>query len=951
MRVVGQGMLVHMGRLSTEWKVQAGFTFALACLALVAWVSFASVQRLNENVASVARTDEVLSQLQLLLSTATDGETAERGYIITGDERYLEPYQHAVRNIDATLERLRQLIAPNAAQQQRLARLEPIVRERMDLLGRVIGLRRTEGFESAQRVVVSGESKRIHDAIRRGIGDMKSAEEALRAVRLSRTERSTAFTQETIIGTGVLGFVFLGVALGAIRRDFAGRRRAEQALRAARDELEVRVRDRTAELEQANASLTQSAARFRAFVNTTSDVVYFMSADWSEMRQLQGRGFIADSPHPSRTWLEKYIHPDDQAHVTGAIREAMRSKSVFELEHRVRRVDGTFGWASSRAIPLLNERGEVTEWFGAATDVTERWQAQLKLQAQLARLHLLGQITHGIGQRHDAHSIFQLVVGALEGQLAVDFACVCLYDPAQNHLTVTKLGKRSEPLAAKIALAERTQFSVDQSGLGRCLTGQLVYEPDVAGSAYPLAARLARGGLRAAVVAPLSVEDKVFGVLIAARRAAASFSSEDCEFLRQLSEHLALAAHHVRLYDALQRAYEDLRQSQQTVMQQERLRALGQMASGIAHDINNALSPAALYSHALLERDRTLSREAREYLRVIQRAIEDVAGTVARMRNFSRPREEELARAPVDLNVLLQQVIELTRARWRDMPQERGVVIELKAELAPSVPVVMGAETEIRDALTNLVLNAVDAMPDGGTLTLRSGAKGAAKGRSHLAQAAFIEVADTGVGMTEAVRNRCLEPFFTTKGERGTGLGLAMVYGMVQRHSADLDIESEVGRGTTVRLYFPVAGLEAIRQPTAPSRSLRPLRVLLIDDDPMLLRSLSEVLGADGHSVTTADGGQRGIDEFSAASERGEPFDAVITDLGMPNVDGRTVAAAIRPMAPGTPIILLTGWGQRLQSESELPEHVDRVLAKPPRMMELRAALDELTGRLASRTR
>jgi C4-dicarboxylate-specific signal transduction histidine kinase len=144
----------------------------------------------------------------------------------------------------------------------------------------------------------------------------------------------------------------------------------------------------------------------------------------------------------------------------------------------------------------------------------------------------------------------------------------------------------------------------------------------------------------------------------------------------------AVAAHQSQFYGALQRAYEDLRQTQQTVMQQERLRALGQMASGIAHDVNNALTPAALYLQSLLDRDRSLGAEARNYLVITLRAIEDVANTIARMREFYRPREPQLALLPVDLNKVLQQVIDLTHARWSDMPQERGILIRVQNEFA-----------------------------------------------------------------------------------------------------------------------------------------------------------------------------------------------------------------------------------------------------------------------------
>src|SRR5260370_12525159 len=248
---------------------------------------------------------------------------------------------------------------------------------------------------------------------------------------------------------------------------------------------------------------------------------------------------------------------------------------------------------------------------------------------QLARLELLGQITRAIGQRQDLPSIFQVVIRSLEGDLPIDFGCVCLYDSDTELLTVMSVGLGSEALATELSLPEKARIAIDQNGLARRVSGKLVYDPDSDQVAFPFPQQLARGGLRALVAAPLLVESKVFGVLIAARRAPHSFSSGECEFLRQLSEHVALAATQAETHGALQRAYDDLPQTQQAILQQQRLRALGDMASGIAHDINNALSPLALYTDALLEREQRLSAQGRGYLQVIQRAIDDVAHTVA----------------------------------------------------------------------------------------------------------------------------------------------------------------------------------------------------------------------------------------------------------------------------------------------------------------------------------
>jgi signal transduction histidine kinase/ActR/RegA family two-component response regulator len=574
--------------------------------------------------------------------------------------------------------------------------------------------------------------------------------------------------------------------------------------------------------------------------------------------------------------------------------------------------------------------------------LTEVQRSEARLRDQLARLSLLQQITRATGERQDLKSIFQAVLGSLEENLPLDFGCFLIHDPAERSLTLSGLGVAGQVFAPKLGLSEGANVPIDQNGLSRCVAGELVYEPDTASVPFPFPERLARAGLRSLVIAPLLVENEVFGVLVSSRARPEAFSSGECEFLRQLSEHVALASHQGRLYGALSQAYDDLRQSQQAVLQQERLRALGQMASGIAHDINNAISPVSLYTESLLEREPNLSDRARSYLSTIQQAIEDVARTVARMREFYRERETQLTLARVELNRAIRQVIELTRPRWSDQPQQRGLMIDLDTEFAESLPEIMGAENEIRDALTNLVFNAVDAMPSGGRLTVRT----RREKRENAEDRAVVEVSDTGVGMDEDTRRRCLEPFYTTKGERGTGLGLAMVYGMVQRHSAEIDIESAVRKGTTIRLSFPAHTASVVSAPaqTYAGAPVRRLKILLVDDDPVLIKSLQDTLEEDGHRVMAAHGGQAGIDAFAHAQRNGECFDLVITDLGMPYVDGRKVAASVKELSASTPIILLTGWGQRLIADNDTPANVDKVLSKPPRLNELRVAFLQLVA-------
>ncbi|MBI5719323.1 MAG: PAS domain-containing protein [Burkholderiales bacterium] len=729
------------------------------------------------------------------------------------------------------------------------------------------------------------------------------------------------------------------------------------ALQRSRDELEQRVTGRTAELarsteqlrtevverRRAEAAIRESQALLQAIIDNTAAVIY--------VKDLQGRYLLVN-----RRYLELFRL--DNADVIGRsdddLLPAETAAAVRATDRRVAAADAPV--IAEETVPLddgphvylsvkcpLRDAGDhrVRGVFGISTDITERKEAEQRLQDQIERLNLLDQITSAIGERQDLQSIYQVAIRSLEERLPVDFICLCRYDPADEQLTVTRVGVRSEALALALAMPENAGVPIDENGLSRCVRGHLVYEPELAQVPFPFPQRLLRGELHSLVAAPLQSESRVFGVLIAARRRPHAFNSGECEFLRQLGAHVALAAKQAELHASLQRAYDDLRRTQQSVMQQERLRALGEMASGIAHDINNAISPITLYTENLLEREPALSERGREQLQTIAMAIDDVAATVARLREFYRQREPQAALLPVHLNEIVRNVVELTRARWHDMPQQRGVVISLDVDLADGLPAVLGAEPELREALINLVFNAVDAMPGGGTLTLRTRAPASA------GQPVLLEAADNGVGMDEATRRRCLEPFFTTKGERGTGLGLAMVYGVVQRHGADIEIESAPGHGTTIRIGLPATGSTAPTPAAPPPMAVpaAPLRLLVVDDDPIMLKTLGETLAQEGHAVTVASGGQAAIDAVFAAQRAGRAFDAVITDLGMPYVDGRRVAAAVKQADATMPVIMLTGWGQRLAADGEIPAHVDQMLAKPPKLQALRAALAHVTRR------
>jgi signal transduction histidine kinase/CheY-like chemotaxis protein len=405
----------------------------------------------------------------------------------------------------------------------------------------------------------------------------------------------------------------------------------------------------------------------------------------------------------------------------------------------------------------------------------------------------------------------------------------------------------------------------------------------------------------------------------------------------------------VRLTEGVQKAYDELRRTQQVVVQQERLRALGQMASGVAHDVNNALSPIVAYSELLLTTVPDLSENARHYLETINKSGDDIAHIVARMREFYRRRSDSEPLTKVNLNLIIEEAIELTRPRWRDVSQREGISIHIEHEFESDLPLLLSDPTELREALFNLIFNAVDALPQGGTINLvtRSVIRPARGENLPPERQIQVEVRDNGVGMDEKTRQHCLEPFFSTKATRGgTGLGLAMVYGMMQRHEGTIEIDSAPGRGTSVRLSFPIREKTspAAESPALQVNQKRSLRILCIDDESQIQELLKNCLTSLEHRVTTASSGKQGVEMFRAAIRKKQPYETVITDLGMPDIDGHQVARTIKAESPGTPVIMMTGWGSVMKDDGEIVSGVDAVVGKPPRIVELNNLLLKLTG-------
>jgi signal transduction histidine kinase len=366
---------------------------------------------------------------------------------------------------------------------------------------------------------------------------------------------------------------------------------------------------------------------------------------------------------------------------------------------------------------------------------------------------------------------------------------------------------------------------------------------------------------------------------------------------KALKQH-ELALENARLYTEAQRSLANLQAAQEKLVQGATLRAVGEMASGAAHHLNNLL--AVVLGRALLLLEAPEAEPCRRPIEIIARAAEDAAEVVRRVLRFARLGESE-ERGPVDLNSVIQEVVEMTRARWQDQAQARGCHIEVSLLLSP-VPPVLANGTALREAFMNILLNAVDALPAGGQIEIRT-----CREREHTC----VTVADTGTGMSEEVRLRALEPFFTTKGPKGTGLGLSVSYGIVKSHRGELVLEAVPGGGTVVTIRLPImsegpseeASSGRLEDLSVPARQ----HILIVDDEDEVRSLMADMVAGQGHEVLQADCGRDAI----SLLEGGAQVDLVLTDLGMPGMTGWEVARVIRSRWPLLPVGLVTGWGSQ----------------------------------------
>ncbi len=413
---------------------------------------------------------------------------------------------------------------------------------------------------------------------------------------------------------------------------------------------------------------------------------------------------------------------------------------------------------------------------------------------------------------------------------------------------------------------------------------------------------------------PLRTKSKMIGVLEVINKADGfPFTEEDAMLLNFFANQVAVAIENARYYGELKHKYEEEKQMQEKYAEIEKLRALGLMTSGIAHDFNNMLAIIA-GNIDLIEIEEDKDKILKK-VQIIKKTALGSAKTIKRLQKYARTKNDALQSQTINFNSLVRDAIEISTPMWKDSPQEKGFSVEIVDTLTEEEPIVLGDDTDLREAIINMIFNSVDAMPQGGKIDIVTYAKN---------ESVYLELSDNGTGMTEETKDRIFDPFFTTKGITHGGLGMSMLYGTIKRHNGSVDIKTMPGQGTTFTIVLPKGKEKTERASEKSSHSIKTeeANILIIDDEPQIGAVLSEILSHQGHQTSVFDNGKDGIDALKNGS-----YEILITDLGMPDLSGWEVINIARQIEPGVISGVITGWDI---SEAEAKQKgVDFLITKP----------------------
>jgi len=858
------------------------FGAAIALLVGVSAFSYRGKQRLLDEARLSRHTQEVIAQVREVLALLTDVETAQRGFALTADERFLEPYDRARTKQPKELARLRSLTANNPHQQRRLDRLETLHDEKLQYVAQIIDLRRSQGLVAAAQRVGLLQGKDIMDEARAVLADMEAEEKHLQDERERRVESAGRALNRTLLSLSATGLALLALAFYALARENAGRARAEAGLYQFNAHLEKRVRERTVEVQTVNQQLRHDISqrkrlelalhnaelRARATLDAMLEGCQIIGYDW---RYLYVNDVVAEQGRQTkealigRTMMEAYPGIENTV-VFASLRRCMEQRAPERMETEFAFADGSTSWFELSIEPVPEGL------FVLSIDITERRRAEAEVERHRQRNEvLLNSAGEGIyGLDLEGRVTFINPKGASILGYGVDELTGVPMHATCHHTHADGAPFPPDECPINAAFTEGRVLASNDDVMWRKDGG--VVPVDFVST--PL--RDERGKLTGAVVVFQDITER--------------------------------------------------RRLEGMVLQSQKLDAIGRLAGGVAHDFNNLLGVITGYGQ-LMRQQLEASHPALPRLEQVLKAADRAAGLTRQLLAFSRkqiiqPRVLNLNEVVADLSKMLHRVV--------------GEDLELEIRQAPGLGAVKADPTQIEQVVVNLVVNARDAMPKGGHLTIETAnvdldeAYVASHPEARVGRYVMVSVSDNGVGMDAETQRRIFEPFFTTKppGE-GTGLGLSTVYGVVKQSGGNVWVYSEPGRGTTFKIYLPRVDEEpeALEAERAPAELARGHETLLVVEDTESLREMiREVLEEQGYRLLLASQGEEAL---ALEQEYAGPIHLLLTDLVMPKMGGADLAKKLASPRPDMRVLYMSGYTEGVISRQGVLPQGTALLEKP----------------------